>query len=83
ISRVAPRLMSADQAHASQDVRALIAKHAEIEFLLQVGEYSAGSDPLADRAIERRASIDAFLRQSMTETVDAAATEAALREIVR
>jgi type III secretion protein N (ATPase) len=34
-------------------LRALMARHAEVEFLLRVGEYQAGSDPLADRAIER------------------------------
>ena len=40
-----------------------MAKHGEIEFLVQVGEYKAGADPLADRAIAAKPEIDALLRQ--------------------
>ncbi len=72
ISRVAPRLMDRSQADAAQEMRTLIAKYAEIEFLVQVGEYSEGSDPLADRAIARRGDIDAFLKQALGERVSAA-----------
>ena len=63
LSRLFPRL--ADPAHrkAATTVRALLAKHDEIEFLVQVGEYKAGADPLADRAIAAKPEIDALLRQ--------------------
>lgn len=63
LSRLFPRL--ADPAHrqAATRVRALLAKHAEIEFLVQVGEYRAGADPLADRAIAAKPEIDTLLRQ--------------------
>ena len=63
LSRLFPRL--ADPAHraAATRVRALLAKHADIEFLVQVGEYRAGSDPLADQAIASKPEIDALLRQ--------------------
>jgi type III secretion protein N (ATPase) len=40
-----------------------MAKYAEIEFLLQVGEYKPGADQQADKAIAARAEIDALLRQ--------------------
>ena len=44
-----------------------MARHAEVEFLLRVGEYQAGSDPLADRAIERLPQIKALLQQRTDE----------------
>ena len=40
-----------------------MARHAEVEFLLRVGEYQAGSDPLADQAIERMPAMRALLQQ--------------------
>jgi type III secretion protein N (ATPase) len=63
LSRLFPRLASAQHKAAAQRVRALMAKYAEIEFLIQVGEYKEGSDPLADKAIAARAEIEALLRQ--------------------
>ncbi len=63
VSRVMPRIVSARHAELALQLRALIAKLASIELLVQVGEYQPGSDPLADRALALRAAIDAFLRQ--------------------
>jgi type III secretion protein N (ATPase) len=70
LSRLFPRL--ADPAHrdAATRVRALLAKHAEIEFLVQVGEYRAGADPLADRAIAAKPEIDTLLRQDAGRAED-------------
>ena len=44
-----------------------MAKHAEVRFLLQVGEYKAGSDTLADEAIAKLPAIHALLRQPADE----------------
>jgi type III secretion protein N (ATPase) len=63
LSRLFPHLAGPDHRAAATRVRALIAKHAEIEFLVQVGEYQPGADPLADKAIAARAEIEALLRQ--------------------
>lgn len=63
LSRLFPRLAAPEHKAAATRVRALLAKHAEIEFLVQVGEYRAGADPLADRAIAAKPEIDALLRQ--------------------
>jgi type III secretion protein N (ATPase) len=63
LSRLFPRLAERSHAQAATKVRALMAKHAEIEFLVQVGEYRQGADPLADRAIAAKPEIDALLRQ--------------------
>lgn len=81
------RLMAAvtDGAHraAAAEVQAMMASHAEIEFLVRVGEYAAGSDPLADRALARQGEIAAFLRQPPGPPEPWDATLAALKEIAR
>ena len=70
LSRLFPRLAEPAHRDAATRVRALLAKHAEIEFLVQVGEYRAGADPLADRAIAARPEIDALLRQDANRPED-------------
>ena len=50
------------RAHARR-LRDLLSRYAEIEFLVQVGEYRKGVDPLNDMALERIEAIRAFLRQ--------------------
>ena len=78
LSRLFPALNDEAGAAPAAHVRALLAKHRAIEFLLQVGEYAKGSDPLADEAIARRAAIDAFLAQPAAERVARGDCDAAL-----
>jgi ATP synthase in type III secretion protein N len=52
-------------------VRALMAKHDEVELLVRLGEYKRGSDSLADKAIDRMADIHAFLCQRPSEKTSA------------
>jgi type III secretion protein N (ATPase) len=66
-SRVFTRVASDEHQQAALRLRALMAKYQDIRFLLQVGEYSAGSDALADQAIAAQPAIDAFLRQRPDE----------------
>jgi len=66
-SRVFPRVASADHQQAAGHTRSLMARHAEIEFLLRVGEYKPGSDALADEAIAKLPAIHALLRQRPDE----------------
>ena len=70
LSRLFPRLAEPAHRDAATRVRALLAKHAEIEFLVQVGEYRAGADPLADRAIAAKPEIDSLLRQDANRPED-------------
>jgi type III secretion protein N (ATPase) len=62
-SRVFNQVTTREQQDAAQRVRAMMAKHDEIRFLLQVGEYAAGSDELADAAIKAQPAIKDLLRQ--------------------
>ncbi len=66
-SRVMPRVVDANHLDAAARLRSLMARHTEVEFLLRVGEYQAGSDPLADAAIERMPAIREMLVQRPDE----------------
>lgn len=70
LSRLFPRVADAPHREAAKRVRALLAKYAEIEFLVQVGEYRAGADPVADRAIAAKPEIDRLLRQDTNRPED-------------
>ncbi len=67
ILRSRSRLMTrvADAAHQARAnrVRDWLARYEEVELLLQIGEYQRGNDAETDRAIDRRAAIERFLRQ--------------------
>jgi ATP synthase in type III secretion protein N len=67
LSRVFSRIASSAHITAAGRLRSLMAKYAEIEFLLQVGEYKPGGDSLADEAIAQMPQIRAFLQQSSHE----------------
>jgi ATP synthase in type III secretion protein N len=82
-SRVFTRVTEPAHREAAARLRALLARYAEVEFLLRVGEYQAGSDPLADKAIERMPALRALLTQSADEATDIAETIAKLLEVVQ
>ena len=82
-SRVFTRVASPAHRDAAGRLRALMARHGEIEFLLRVGEYQAGSDPLADAAIERMPAIRELLTQRPDERADFDATLRRMGEVVK
>jgi type III secretion protein N (ATPase) len=67
VSRVMDAIVKPDHRKAAGRLRELYAKYAEIELLVQLGEYKAGTDPLADKAIARIGEIRKFLRQDTRE----------------
>ncbi len=82
VSRVFTRVTSPEHRDAAGRLRSLMARHGEIEFLLRVGEYQAGSDPLADAAIERMPAIRELLVQRADEAADFATTLRRMQEVV-
>ncbi|AOB32412.1 ATP synthase [Bordetella sp. H567] len=66
-SRVMGKVVQAEHAMAAGRVRELMAKHAEIELLLNIGEYQPGNDPLADEAVRKIGDIRRFLKQDAEE----------------
>jgi ATP synthase in type III secretion protein N len=63
LSRVMTHVTPDAQQRAAGKLRDWLAKFQDVELLVQVGEYRAGSDPLADQAVERTPHVKAWLRQ--------------------
>jgi type III secretion protein N (ATPase) len=70
LSRVMPQVTSPEHVRQASHLRRLLAKHRDIEPLVQVGEYKPGSDPLADEALQKRDAILSFLNQSTEERTE-------------
>ena len=68
LSRLMPDVVSRDELRVAAAARAQLAKYAEIELLVQVGEYRAGSDAAADRAIDNHAALETFLAQGTEDS---------------
>jgi type III secretion protein N (ATPase) len=76
---IVPPEHQSDAAH----IRELLARHAEVELLVRVGEYKQGSDPIADEAIGKIDRINGFLRQRGTAKCSIDETRRQMREICR
>jgi type III secretion protein N (ATPase) len=64
-------------------IRELLARHAEVELLVRVGEYQRGTDAVADEAISKIVRINGFLRQASATSATIAETQGQMREIVQ
>jgi type III secretion protein N (ATPase) len=64
-------------------IRELLARYAEVELLVRVGEYQRGSDAMADEAINRIDRINGFLRQASASRSTIEETRRQMQEIVR
>jgi flagellum-specific ATP synthase len=67
VSRVADDVCDRAQVESRRQVLRLLATYREIEELVQIGAYAAGSNPEADVAIEYRPRIVELLRQGREE----------------
>jgi type III secretion protein N (ATPase) len=81
------RVMNAviDSAHkeAAGYVRELMAKYADVELLLKIGEYKQGGDAKTDEAIRKHDAIISFLRQKTTEQAPFTESLRALVQLTR
>ncbi|HSW06932.1 type III secretion system ATPase SctN [Aquabacterium sp.] len=66
-SRVMNAVTPRDHQHSAGRVRELMARHAEVELLLRIGEYKRGGDAVTDEAIDKIERIRSFLRQRTDE----------------
>ena len=82
ISRVAPRVTTADQRAAATRLRQVLAARRRAQDLLDVGAYAVGSNPAVDAAVTHADAIDGFLRQSMDQVVPASASWEHLARLV-
>ncbi|MGL3104812.1 type III secretion system ATPase SctN [Bradyrhizobium sp. BR 1432] len=66
-SRVMDAVVSVSHRKAASFFRDLLSRYDEAEFLIKVGEYKPGGDPLTDRAIASIEELRNFLRQGQDE----------------
>ncbi len=66
-SRVMNAVVAPEHKQVAGKVRELMAKYAEVELLVKIGEYKRGGDAVTDLAIDRIEPIRKFLRQKTDE----------------
>jgi len=80
-SRLMDTVVPAEQRAAAARIRELMARYAEVELLVRVGEYQHGTDPLTDEAIGKIGRINGFLRQASATHSTLVQTRQQMREI--
>ncbi|MER8974531.1 MULTISPECIES: FliI/YscN family ATPase [unclassified Mesorhizobium] len=81
-SRLMDAVVAPEHRSDAGHLRELLARYADIELLLRVGEYEKGSDPVADEAVAKIDVINAFLRQASATHESLERTRQLMREIV-
>lgn len=81
ISRVMGNVSSRAHREAAFRLREMMARYQDMELLIRLGEYRAGSDALADRAVQLRPGQLAFLRQDSGGSADFGETLARLEAL--
>ena len=82
ISRVASTLIAADHFKSAQKLRRYWSLYLQKQDLIQVGAYTANTDPEIDEAIRLKSKIDKFLQQGSNEEISLADTVAELLRII-
>lgn len=67
VSRCQNAIIDVEHKTNAAKLRGLLAKYAEVELLLKIGEYRKGSDRETDEAIEKNDAINKFLKQNLVE----------------
>ena len=79
LSRPMPALVSPEHQALAARFRALWARRAEKQDMIDLGAYAAGRDALLDEALRRAPALEQVLRQSMAQAVPLGASLAALQ----
>ena len=70
-----------EQRTAVRKLTAMLAIYTEVEDLIRIGAYTAGSDPRVDKAVELLPAVTAFLQQDLNEVCSLESTCAALQDL--
>ncbi len=82
VSRCQNAIITPEHRADASKLRAILAKYAEVELLLRIGEYRKGSDRETDHAIDHIDAVNGFLRQNLTDRPTYEETIATLRKVV-
>jgi type III secretion protein N (ATPase) len=80
-SRVQGNVVSREHRAAAGRLRQLLAKYAEVELLVKIGEYKRGGDKVTDEAIDKIERLRSFLKQPVSERAQYEATVAELFKV--
>lgn len=83
ISRVMPRVASAEHLKAAATLKSLISKHVRSRDLMAMGAYVRGTDPQLDFAVKNWDRISAFLQQASAEVIRFGVCKEELLSLVR
>jgi type III secretion protein N (ATPase) len=81
-SRVMNNVISAEHKANAGRLRELMAKYAEVELLVKIGEYKRGGDATTDEAIDKQEGIKNFLCQAIDERTSMQQTLEDLQSLV-
>jgi len=82
VSRVMNNIVQPEHVEAAGRLRQLMAKYAEVEMLIKLGEYKEGGDPVTDEAVRKIGQINDFLKQGLQEKSGFEETIQAMMQIV-
>lgn len=82
ISRTAPEVYAPEEAPVAVEARKVLAAYADMEELIRLGAYTAGSNPEVDRAIAVNEPLEAFLAQGKDDASSIEESFAALSGIL-
>lgn len=81
VSRQSSRLVAPPHASAMRQAAAMLAAYEDARVMIESGVYAKGSNPVIDHAIESRGALDAFLRQSQSQSIALDISVAALSQV--
>lgn len=81
ISRLMVDVVDEEQLRAAQLVRSVLGAWSEVEDLVNIGAYAAGSNPQFDLAVKMKPAVDEFLQQGMNERLNYDHSRAALLQL--
>jgi flagellum-specific ATP synthase len=83
VSRLAPRLYTAEQRDAAVKIREAMATHQRSEDLINLGAYASGANPKLDAAIRLQPQLMDFLKQASGAHSSFEQTMSRLRELAK
>lgn len=82
VSRVMTNIVPEAHVNAAGRMRELMAKYADVQLLVKIGEYKEGNDRVTDEAIAKNDRIKSFLKQKTDEKVGFTDTVNQLQRLV-
>ena len=82
VSRVMGAITTSRHRELAAGLRRILSKYAEIELLVQIGEYRRGADADGDRALDKISAVNQFLRQGLGEVNSFEETLAAMEKVL-